>query len=34
MMHNAVTFIAIEPALAFIFGEATSGRLRAYTKRE
>jgi hypothetical protein len=35
MMQNAVTYIAIQPALAFILGEATSfGQLRAYAKRE
>jgi hypothetical protein len=34
LMQNAVTYIAIQPALAFIFGEATSfGQLRGYAKR-
>ena len=34
MMQSAVTYLAIQPALAFIFGEATSfGQLRAYAKR-
>ena len=34
LMQNAVTYIAIQPALAFIFGEATSfGQLRSYAKR-
>lgn len=35
MMQSAVTYIAIQPALAYILGEATSfGALRAYAKRE
>lgn len=35
MMQSAVTFVAIQPALAFIVGEATAfGQLRAYAKRE
>jgi hypothetical protein len=34
LMQNAVTYIAIQPALAFIFGEATAfGQLRNYAKR-
>jgi hypothetical protein len=34
MMQNAVTFIAIQPALAFILSETTRfGQLRAYAKR-
>lgn len=34
LMQSAVTFIAIQPALAFIFGEATAfGQLRNYAKR-
>ena len=34
LMQNAVTYIAIQPALAFIFGEATAfGQLRSYAKR-
>jgi hypothetical protein len=34
LMQSAVTFIAIQPALAFVFGEATSfGQLRGYAKR-
>ena len=34
MMQNAVTFIATQPAIAFIFSEATCfGQLRAYAKR-
>jgi hypothetical protein len=34
MMQSDVTFIAIQPALAFIMSEATSfGQLRAYAKR-
>src|SRR5688572_20873235 len=35
MMQSAVTYIAIQPALAFIFGVASFfGALRAYVKRE
>jgi hypothetical protein len=35
MMQSAVTYIAIQPALAFIFSETTAfGQLRAYAKRE
>jgi hypothetical protein len=35
MMQSAVTYIAIQPALAFIISEAVSfGQLRAYAKRE
>jgi hypothetical protein len=34
LMQNAVTYVAIQPALAFIFGEATAfGQLRNYAKR-
>jgi hypothetical protein len=34
LMQNAVTYVAIQPALAFIFGEATAfGQLRGYAKR-
>jgi hypothetical protein len=34
LMQNAVTFIAIQPALAFVIGETTAfGQLRAYAKR-
>jgi hypothetical protein len=34
LMQSAVTYIAIQPALAFIFGEATAfGQLRNYAKR-
>jgi hypothetical protein len=34
MMQNAVTYIAIQPALAFILSETTRfGQLRAYAKR-
>ena len=34
LMQSAVTYIAIQPALAFVFGEATSfGQLRGYAKR-
>ena len=34
LMQNAVTYLAIQPALAFIFGEATAfGQLRHYSKR-
>jgi hypothetical protein len=34
MMQNAVTYIATQPAMAFIFGAAASfAQLRAYAKR-
>jgi hypothetical protein len=34
LMQSAVTYIAIQPALAYIFGEATAfGQLRGYAKR-
>jgi len=34
LMQSAVTYLAIQPALAFIFGEATAfGQLRSYAKR-
>lgn len=34
LMQSAVTYIAIQPALAFVFGEATAfGQLRGYAKR-